>query len=272
MLVELDECYNLLGRNNRELDYLNSRLKYMQKSLHDLTRKYDMANQRNEAHIAATASLVIESSKNCGCCSRVVEVPMPSSIPNLNNTEVCPAHSISEHTTPAPEPLSAHSISEHITPSPETLLDEPVSEHITSLLQVPLIAHSVTENKIPPFPETLTLSVAASDPGEDTGSLAKSPESTNRTVVFSDKVGVGMGSLLNNCLAQPVLNNSYSNLPIKELLKKIKNNVYDHKSTIIVQLGNSLDIKKSDIISLVEILLDIQSTGISKIITCSLPY
>lgn len=256
--IELDECYNLLGRNNREIDYLSNRMTCLQKSLNDLSRKYELSNKQNKAHIAATASLVaLNTISSCHICSsEVPDVPMPCPVLSVNATEVYIAHTSPEHLTPVPEPL----------------LDHPVPELIMSSLLEPLLAHSDSECKKIATSQELSLHLAAPASGVDAGGLTKSSESTNRTVVYSDEVGVGMGSLLKNCLAQPICNNSYRNMPFKELLLKIKNVVHDDKTTIIVQLGNSLGIKKSNIISLVETLLDIQSTGINKIITCSFPY
>lgn len=224
MHIELEACYKLFGRNNREIDFMNSRLIGLRQSLQDLNKKYELSKKQNKAHIAATACLVEtinQTSDSCdGCCAKVTDVPMPGPILSL---EVAGA-------------------------------SQALSEHMS------------------PLPPTLPLGLVAPTAGVETDGPSKASSTKTKTVVYSDEMGVGMGCLLKNYLAQPVCNNSYSNMPFKEFLNKLKNSNFDLNTSLIIQLGNSLELKKCDIISLIETLLEIKSKGIKKIITCSFPY
>lgn len=98
-------------------------------------------------------------------------------------------------------------------------------------------------------------------------------QKTRKTVLYSDKVGIGMGRLLSDQLGQVVTNNCLPNAPITRFINNIDNDTsFDIDTTLIVQLGESCGVKHLQLIKLVEILLGKLELGLGKLILCAFPY
>ncbi|KAJ8703610.1 hypothetical protein PYW08_016952 [Mythimna loreyi] len=91
----------------------------------------------------------------------------------------------------------------------------------------------------------------------------------NNILVFSDRLGTGFGSLLNNHCKHTVVNHCYHNLDFNELIYKIKNTQMNELTTVILLFGNSLNVTKRDVANGVETLLKLK---LGKLILCALPY
>lgn len=104
--------------------------------------------------------------------------------------------------------------------------------------------------------------------------IDQSPQ--ENTVVYCDRIGQGLGSLLNKELNHRVINYCLPNIPYHLLIDKILNdrinNVLDNKSNIIIVFGNSCEITKKTLLNSFKKLLRVATLGIGKIIHCALPY
>ena len=92
----------------------------------------------------------------------------------------------------------------------------------------------------------------------------------NHTVIFSDKLGLGLGSLLSNCLNHNIINHCYVDLNFNDIIKKIINTKIDEQNCVVLLIGNSLGINKRDLVNGINSLLKHNLKG--KYILCALPY
>ena len=93
---------------------------------------------------------------------------------------------------------------------------------------------------------------------------------SNRSVIFTDKLGVGVGSILHNSLTHKVTNFCYPNLHYNQIIDKIVNCAHlNDQTTVILLIGNSIGLRKRDIVNGIETLLKL---NIGKIMLCALPY
>lgn len=88
-------------------------------------------------------------------------------------------------------------------------------------------------------------------------------------LVFSDRLGTGFGSLLNNRSNHTVLNHCHHNLHFNELIHKIQHTQLNEQSTVVLLVGNSLSISKKDIVNGIDTLLKLR---LGKLILCAFPY
>lgn len=93
--------------------------------------------------------------------------------------------------------------------------------------------------------------------------------SQSNILVYSDRLGTGFGSLLNNRCKHTVVNHCYHNLHFNELVHKIKHTQMNERTTVIILIGNSLSITKKDIVNGIDTLLKLK---LGKLILCALPY
>ncbi|XP_059046387.1 uncharacterized protein LOC131841979 [Achroia grisella] len=93
-----------------------------------------------------------------------------------------------------------------------------------------------------------------------------------RTIIYSDEYGKGLGRSLSESLSQHVINNCLPGASLPNILNKVVNGRYDKLTTLVIALGNCLNVKKSHVIKLVNSLLNIAELGIGKIILCAFPY
>lgn len=95
---------------------------------------------------------------------------------------------------------------------------------------------------------------------------------SNKTIIYSDQIGSGMGSMLNKKLDQNVINYCYHNASMNQICELILTGHYDDSTNLVIFLGNSLSVDKFAIDKLMSTLNIIEKTGIGKIILCALPY
>lgn len=96
--------------------------------------------------------------------------------------------------------------------------------------------------------------------------------SNSRTVVYSDQIGSGMGSMLGNKLNQNVSNFCYPNISMGKFCENLSKGSFDDRTTLVIMVGNSYNIDKPSIDKLMSTINDIERSGIGKIILCALPY
>ncbi|KAJ8728789.1 hypothetical protein PYW07_006485 [Mythimna separata] len=93
--------------------------------------------------------------------------------------------------------------------------------------------------------------------------------SQGNILVYSDRLGSGFGSLLNNCCKHTIVSHCYHNLHFNELVHKIKNTQMNEQTTVVLLIGNSHNVTKRDIVNGIETLLKLK---LGKLILCALPY
>ncbi|CAG9119911.1 unnamed protein product [Plutella xylostella] len=86
-----------------------------------------------------------------------------------------------------------------------------------------------------------------------TGLLREAPY---ETIVFSDKLGSKMGHMLNDYLRQNVVNICMPGATFKQIVDRIISGQYSLNTTIVVLVGNSIDVKKEDLIQCYDALSD----------------
>lgn len=96
--------------------------------------------------------------------------------------------------------------------------------------------------------------------------------SSSKTIIYSDQIGSGMGSMLSKKLTQNVINYCYHNASVDHICDLMLKGRYDDSTNLVILLGNSLNVDKSAIDKLMSTLTIIEKTGIGKIIICALPY
>lgn len=95
---------------------------------------------------------------------------------------------------------------------------------------------------------------------------------TYKTVIFSDGMGRGIGSILTEFTCNSVTNHCYPGASLTDIAKKITLEKIDSMTTLIILIGDSSKVKRSDINNLIDVLNYISEMGVFKIIVCGLPY
>lgn len=107
---------------------------------------------------------------------------------------------------------------------------------------------------------------------KDDLSLLNHPVSKNKTIIISDQIGSGLGSMLSNILDQHVTNYCYPNVGMSRISELLLNGQYDHNTNLVILFGNSYNVDKPGIDKLMSSLNIIEKSGIGKIIISALPY
>lgn len=223
---ELNLCYNIIGRNAKELLGLSDKIRNLENMLQDVTCKFKKAE--------------IELSKSTELCNYNIERFESLTDKVYNNSIYVQVRNSSSQTDFLPEQL------------PSTIQAPPVLAVPSTFIE-PVVRPS---DIIQPLTKQM-----------------ESCRQTRKTVLYSDKIGVGMGQLLSEHLGQVVINNCLPNAPIQTLIDSIKcDNSLDNDTTLIVQLGESSGVKHLDIIKLIESLLEKIDSGLGKLIICAFPY
>ncbi|CAH0605600.1 unnamed protein product [Chrysodeixis includens] len=92
---------------------------------------------------------------------------------------------------------------------------------------------------------------------------------SDRWVIVSDKIGAGFGTLLNYHNTHNVTNLCYPHAHFNNLISRIKDLKFKNNTNIVLFVGNSLDLKRRDIVDGIDTLLGLD---LGKIILCALPY
>lgn len=94
-------------------------------------------------------------------------------------------------------------------------------------------------------------------------------ETKRQTIMFSDKLGEGMGALMTSYLNQPILNHCFPGASIKQITSHLRNyNFNDTSTTIILCLGSSLNVTKAQVMTI----MALTKKGVDKVIVCAFPY
>lgn len=94
----------------------------------------------------------------------------------------------------------------------------------------------------------------------------------SKTIVYSDQIGLGMGSIFSNKLNQKVTNFCYPNIRMNKFCEYLSQGSFDDRTTLVIMVGNSHNVDKASVDKLMLTINDIERSGIGKIILCALPY
>jgi hypothetical protein len=92
-----------------------------------------------------------------------------------------------------------------------------------------------------------------------------------KTVLYTDRVGVGLGEVMHGLLNQAVINNCMPGASLRRIGNQIAADSFDEYSTLIVCLGDSSEINKHNLSIFTETLTKIVSSNI-KMIVCAFPF
>lgn len=92
-----------------------------------------------------------------------------------------------------------------------------------------------------------------------------------KTVLYSDKLGSGTGLVMSNHLNHEVINKCYPGASLQQIVNNIMLNKHslDGNTTLIVLVGNSIGLKKRDVVKCIDQLSTLQ---VNKIMLCAFPY
>ena len=90
--------------------------------------------------------------------------------------------------------------------------------------------------------------------------------------IFSDMLGQGFGSLLSQYTQNYVFNQCLPGASYYKLVDNIKLTSFQSNSTAILMYGDSLAVKKKDIMQCVELMIGLNKKYNCKFIICALPY
>lgn len=104
-------------------------------------------------------------------------------------------------------------------------------------------------------------------PTVNDGNICKN---VNKTLVFSDRIGKGLGKLLyNNISNSCVINNCMPNASFKQIIEKIMLTQVTKQSTIVLMLSDGSDVRYSDIKTGFD---SLSKLGVKNIIIGAFPY
>lgn len=94
------------------------------------------------------------------------------------------------------------------------------------------------------------------------------------TFVYSDKVGVGFGPILNNCLEQNVTNICCPNLSFDKIVTKISKDhvLFNEQTTVVIMVGNHANVTRASLNDSLELLQKIHNKKKCKFILLAFPY
>lgn len=92
---------------------------------------------------------------------------------------------------------------------------------------------------------------------------------TPHTIVISDRIGIDIGIMLNNCINQPIINHCMPDLTYTNIIDYLDKMNVNSRTNIVILIGNSLNVRKKDILEKFQKLHDL---GAGKIIICAFPF
>ncbi|PZC83521.1 hypothetical protein B5X24_HaOG207504 [Helicoverpa armigera] len=99
-----------------------------------------------------------------------------------------------------------------------------------------------------------------------------SENQNNISQIFSDRFGLGFGKLISQYCKSKIINNCSPGASYNEIIETIKLTNLNTTSTAIMLFGDSLAVKKQNIIESVESMIKLNNTTNCKFIICALPY
>lgn len=90
-----------------------------------------------------------------------------------------------------------------------------------------------------------------------------------KTVIYSDKLGVGLGTNLSNNLQQVVTNVCMPNASYQQIVNSMLQQKFHENTSVVLCVGNSLGVKPDDIITFVNYIL---ASEARKVIICAFPF
>lgn len=238
--IKLEDSKNIYEIDTQRLQ---SEIQVLEESIHSLYTKYVRSEKQIQEHILAANELVDM------CNSNAITVdPLTVSNPQCSLQRKSSLVTFQPEATEDPSQSGSALVFIPNQDSPDT---------VRSPLQV-------VQTPIPSVPQPVGSSME--DINNSRNNLI------NTTYVFSDKFGQGFGSLFNQCSQQYVINNCLPGASVSQLISKIKLSKINPSSTVILLYGDSLTVRKKDIIECVHLMLHLNETNNCKFIFCALPY
>ena len=102
---------------------------------------------------------------------------------------------------------------------------------------------------------------------------ATHPEgNTNTTYVFSDKFGLGFGSVFNQCSEKYIINNCLPGASFSQVINSIKSTKINPNATVILLFGDSLAVKRKDILDCINLMFNLNESINCKFVFSAFPY
>lgn len=93
-----------------------------------------------------------------------------------------------------------------------------------------------------------------------------------KVYIFSDGIGIGLGSLMTNHTDQTIVNICTPGSKLSNLIHMLETTSIDKQSTIIIFYGDSFSVTRKDIINLTEVMMLLQTRLGCKFIIGAFPY
>jgi hypothetical protein len=264
---KLQDTISLYDNETQRLQLDISKLEF---SLRDMSVKYEGLKQENSEHVKTASRLVDMCQEN--------EERFYSLINNHMHSECSYTDQPSAPWMPStPSSLGTPSTSDTLNTSgtPNTLGSPSTAgtlrtSAMLSTLGTPNTTGTPSTSSTPNTPSTSGTPNTTSTMG--TPSTLKTEPGPASTVIYSDELGAGLGSMMSQCLRQKVRNNCLRGASIKCIVDWLAKDSFSRSTTLIVILGNSVGLERSQMGSLIRTLSEIERHGIHKIILCALPY
>lgn len=94
-------------------------------------------------------------------------------------------------------------------------------------------------------------------------------KSNPKTLIYSDNIGKGLGTLINHKISHNVTNYCMPDCSLAHVLDRILSGEHDNNTSIIIYVQNCLDVQMKELDESFDLL---SKTGVKKIIFCSIPY
>lgn len=118
--------------------------------------------------------------------------------------------------------------------------------------------------------EGCTIKCAAEVPSGLSGNLSANPE--KQTIIISDKLGRDFGSCISYYMQHSVINRCSPGATLDYLLNTLCEENLDCNKNVIILFGDSLKVKRSQIIKCVEKLVQLNTKTKCKFFMCAFPY
>jgi hypothetical protein len=265
-------CQNLLETQSDELYGKSNRIKDLERSLNDISTKYSQCcseKRRLETYINQLVDVGNENIqqfdslvRKCLNTDNSVEIAQKSS----EGIELEPTYAV----VPAPLRISHSAVLPNLPiPAPQSPPPSPVPAVCASeQSDASCSSYECKGDVTPPSPPAPPHASAA--PTQDHDSCVRTP--IRKTVLYTDRVGIGLGVIMHDLLNQVVVNNCMPETSLKRISEQIAAESFDEHSTLVVYLSDSSNVNKHYLSVFTETIIKISNKNIGKIIVCAFPY
>ncbi|XP_069360469.1 uncharacterized protein [Maniola hyperantus] len=204
-------------------------------SLHNVTNQYELSQKQIDEQILAADELLALSNYNM------------ARFESLTNKHECsPNVPIVHQDSPAPLPVKTDTCPEQCSID---VTEVPCSIDVT---EVPC-SIDVTE-----VPSSVNINPSA--------------KPIKQTIIISDSLGRGLGSIMSCCLKHSVINRCSPGASFNYLINNLNEKSLDSNTNVILLFGDSLQVKKQQIVKCIQKLLLLHEKTKCKFVLCAFPY